>query len=320
MASQILSKYEGHPTTRKPSAIHCYLLSPLLRNGYSVPSTQLPSRPEVCIRISICDVGVMRSMKKMLSKHLRPTAMPHPQTQLPLLVAYFGGSFFFEDPKLGTEKGFCWRAKLLDIMTYQWHICLVRSSSLYLPFLRNTSCAVEAPREVPQVRSQLPPWLWLTLQSFPVLTLMCPDKLRGRQKRNSRIKKLVIVYCLSPCYRGNIKLHILNSQLSNCKCHRCHRLWCRRPWCHRPCQRRTWNPVTGRQATQSAWTNGPTARNNSGNGAGGLQTSFALGDFRLRRSSRTCQWCFGWSSQRAGPRSVGGHRGHKLQMWRWFWM
>jgi len=96
MASQILSKYERHPTTRMPSAIHSYLLSPLLRNGYSVPSTQLPSRPEVCIRISICDVGVMRSMKKMLSKHLRPTAMPHPQTQLPLLVAYFGGSFFLK--------------------------------------------------------------------------------------------------------------------------------------------------------------------------------------------------------------------------------
>lgn len=101
MASQILSKYEGHPTTRMPSAIHSYLLSPLLRNGYSVPSTQLPSRPEVCIRISICDVGVMRSMKKMLSKHLRPTAMPHPQTQLPLLVAYFG---IFKDSKLGTLK------------------------------------------------------------------------------------------------------------------------------------------------------------------------------------------------------------------------
>ena len=46
---------------------------------------------------------VMRSMKNILSKHLRPTAMPHPQTQLPLLVAYFAGSFFFEDPKPGTE-------------------------------------------------------------------------------------------------------------------------------------------------------------------------------------------------------------------------
>ena len=75
-------------------------------------------------------------------------------------------------------------------MTYlSYTVFKLQMSSFYLPFLRNTSCAVEAPREVPQVRSQLAPRLWLTLQSFPVLTPMCPEKLRGRQKKNSRIKK-----------------------------------------------------------------------------------------------------------------------------------
>ncbi len=75
----------------------------------------------------------------------------------------------------------------------------LQMSSWYLPFLRNTSCAVEAPREVPQVRTPLASWLWWTLQSFPVLTPRCPEKLRGhgQKKRNSKNQELLssfIVY------------------------------------------------------------------------------------------------------------------------------
>ena len=93
MASQILS-YERHRATRTPSAIHLstvrFAEERLQCAEHTITVT--PWGLNWWCAFVMC---VMRSMKSILSKHPRPTAMPHPQTQLPLLVAYFGGRFFW---------------------------------------------------------------------------------------------------------------------------------------------------------------------------------------------------------------------------------